>query len=272
MGTIWRVVLVAWMVWIGGEAQAETKISGQAVTYTAQGVTLKGYLALDEARPGKLPAVLVVHEWWGLNDYARNRARMLAELGYAALAVDMYGDGRLAAHPDDAKGFSAALRQDFPTALARFEAAMGFLKTHPRVDAEQMAAIGYCFGGGMVLNMARQGLPLKGVASFHGGLDPMVQAQPGGIRAKILVLHGNDDPMIPPNKVAAFQEEMNKAGADYRFIGYPGATHAFTNPEADALAQRFKLSVAYHPEADQQSWQALKTFLATLFQAPPTGR
>ncbi|MBF0339729.1 MAG: dienelactone hydrolase family protein [Magnetococcales bacterium] len=262
---LWMVGLV-WMSLVAGEVAAEAKISGQSVTYTAQGVTLKGYLAMDESRTGPLPGVLVVHEWWGHNEYARKRARMLAELGYAALAVDMYGDGRQAEHPDDAKGFSSALYKDFPTARARFEAAMTFLSAQPRVDGHKLAAIGYCFGGGMVLNMARQGLPLKGVASFHGSLDPVIPAQPGAIKARILVLHGDADPMIPPAKVAAFREEMSKAGADMTFIGYPGATHAFTNPEADGFAARFKLPVAYHAEADQASWKALQTFLAGLFK------
>ncbi|GAB0057067.1 hypothetical protein SIID45300_01388 [Candidatus Magnetaquicoccaceae bacterium FCR-1] len=249
-----------------GETQAESRITGQPVSYAAQGVTLKGYLAIDESRDGKLPGVLVVHEWWGHNEYARKRARMLAEMGYAALAVDMYGDGKTAEHPDDANGFSSALFKDFPTAQARFEAAMAFLAQQPKVDGTRIAAIGYCFGGGMVLNMARQGVPLKGVASFHGGLDPIVPAKPGAVKARILVLHGDDDPMIPPAKVEAFRTEMKDLGADMRFVGYPGVTHAFTNPEATELGAKFKLPIAYHAEADQKSWQELSTFLAAIFK------
>ncbi|MBF0262704.1 MAG: dienelactone hydrolase family protein [Magnetococcales bacterium] len=249
-----------------GGAHAEAKIVGKPVSYASQGVTLKGYLAIDESRAGKLPGVLVVHEWWGHNEYARKRARMLAEMGYAALAVDMYGDGKTAEHPDDAKGFSSALFKDFPTAKARFEAAMTFLAQQPKVDSSRIAAIGYCFGGGMVLNMARQGVPLKGVASFHGGLDPILPAKPGAVTAKILVLHGDDDPMIPAAKVEAFRAEMKGLGADMRFIGYPGVTHAFTNPDATDLGAKFKLPIAYHAEADQQSWQELTTFLAAIFK------
>src|SRR5512143_934897 len=176
------------MVTILGLAPAHAKVTGKDVEYTAGGVTLKGYLAYDTAKKGKSPGVLVVHEWWGLNDYARERARMLARLGYTALAVDMYGEGKTATHPDDAGKFSSELMQNFDTAKARFLAAEDFLKMQPTVDPGRIAAIGYCFGGGVVLNMARQGADLKGVASFHGSLAAVKPAQPGVAKAKILVL------------------------------------------------------------------------------------
>ncbi|MBF0435408.1 MAG: dienelactone hydrolase family protein [Magnetococcales bacterium] len=240
-------------------------VVGHEVTYSAGGVTMKGYLARDEGLTGLQPGVLVVHEWWGHNDYTRKRATMLAEMGYVALAVDMYGDGKVAKHPDEAQSFSKEAIQNFPVAKGRFEAALNLLREQPHVAKTKIAAIGYCFGGGVVLNMARQGVDLKGVASFHGSLDPMQSAVPGGIRSKILVLTGETDPMVPSAKVEAFKEEMTRAGADFKVISYPGATHSFTNPDADALGREFKLPIAYNKEADQQSWEALRQFLVQSF-------
>lgn len=244
---------------------ALANVVGHEVTYSAGGVTLKGYLARDESQTGTQPGVLVVHEWWGHNDYARKRATMLAEMGYVALAVDMYGDGKVAKHPDEAQAFSKEALRDFPVAKGRFEAALNFLREQTQVAKTKIAAIGYCFGGGVVLNMARQGVDLKGVASFHGSLDPLQPAAPGGIHAKILVLTGEADPMVPPAKVEAFKEEMTQAGAAFKVISYPGVTHGFTNPDADALGREFKLPIAYNKEADQQSWEALRQFLVQSF-------
>ena len=224
-----------------------------------------GYLAYDENIQGRRPAVLVVHEWWGLNDYARMRARLLAELGYTALALDMYGGERVAAHPEDAQKFSAALMKDFDLAKGRFLAGMDFLKEQPTVDPTRVAAIGYCFGGGIVLNMARQEVDLKGVASFHGSLGAVKPAKPGSIKARILVLHGGDDKFITPEQIEAFKKEMTAAGADFRFISYPGALHSFTNPEADAMGKKFNMPIAYNAQADRQSWDELKKFLKEIF-------
>jgi dienelactone hydrolase len=226
---------------------------------------MKGYLAYDESVKGKRPGVLVVHEWWGLNDYARRRARMLAELGYAALAVDMYGEGKQAMHPDDAKAFSSELMKNFDSAKARFIAGMEFLKQQASVDPTRIAAIGYCMGGGVVLNMARQGVDLKGVASFHGSLTPVKPAQPGTVKAKILVLNGADDKFIPLEQIEAFKQEMKSAGADFRFISYPGAVHSFTNPGADELAKKYNMPIAYNAQADKKSWDELKKFLTMIF-------
>jgi dienelactone hydrolase len=249
-----------------GSASAKAMVEGKEVQYSAGGMVMKGYLAFDRNIKGKRPGVLVVHEWWGLNDYARKRANMLAELGYTALAVDMYGGGKTASHPDDAQKFSSAVMHDFPVAKERFEAAMDFLKKQPSVDPSRIAAIGYCFGGGVVLNMARQGVDLKGVASFHGSLTAVKQATPCSIKAKILVLHGADDKFTSPAQVEAFKKEMKEAGADLKFITYPGAMHSFTNPEADSLGKKFNLPLAYNAEADKKSWQELKKFLAAIFK------
>lgn len=244
---------------------ARAEVVGKEVSYQAKGVTMKGYLAYDDKIKGKRPAVLVVHEWWGLNDYARKRARMLAELGYTALAVDMYGDGRQAQHPDDAGKFAGEVRKNRDVARARFEAAMNLVKKQKTVDARKIAAIGYCFGGSVVLEMAREGEPLAAVASFHGGLGTDTPAQPGKVKAPIMVFTGADDPMAPPKDVDAFKAEMDKAGAHYQVVSYPGVKHSFTNPQADEYGKKFNLPLAYNAEADKSSWADLEKFLADAF-------
>ena len=250
----------------GGLSSVYAKVVGKNVEYLSDGVTLKGYLAYDNTIQGKAPGVLVVHEWWGLNDYARKRARMLAELGYTALAVDMYGEGKQAMHPDDAGKFSSEVMMHFDTAKARFMAGEEFLKKQPTVDPDRIAAIGYCFGGGVVLNMARQGADLKGVVSFHGMLAAIKPAEPGAIKARILVLHGADDKFTTPEQIEAFKKEMANANADYKFIAYPGAMHSFTNPEATAYGKKFNLPLAYNKKADEESWSAMKMFLEGIFK------
>lgn len=247
-------------------ATAEPKIVGKTVEYSAQGVVMKGYLAYDESIKGKRPGVLVVHEWWGLDDYARKRARMLAGLGYTALAVDMYGEGKVATHPDDAGKFASELMKNFDVAKARFMTAMDFLKQQETIDPTRIAAIGYCLGGGVVLNLAREGVDLKGVASFHGGLTAVNPAQPGSVKTKILVLNGGADKFTTPEQIKAFKQEMKAAGVDFKFISYPGAMHSFTNPEADVWGKKFNLPVAYNANADKKSWGELKKFLKTIFQ------
>jgi dienelactone hydrolase len=260
------LIAIALILMTAGQISADINVKGKTVDYSVNGVVMKGYLAYDKNIKGKRPGVLVVHEWWGLNDYARKRARMLAKLGYAALAVDMYGDGKQALHPDDAGKFSSELMKNFDVAKSRFIAAMDFLKQQPVVDPGQIAAIGYCFGGGVVLNMARQGVDLKGVASFHGGLTAVKPAQPGSVKAKILVLHGADDKFTTPEQIEAFKQEMKTAGADYKFISYPGAMHSFTNPDADAYGKKFNLPLAYNAAADKRSWNELKGFLKKIFK------
>jgi dienelactone hydrolase len=261
-----KLIVFTFFLGMVGVSAAEPKIQGKTIEYSAQGVVMKGYLAYDENIRGKRPGVLVVHEWWGLNDYARKRAQMLAELGYAALAVDMYGDGRVAMHPDDAGKFSSELMKNFEVAKARFLAAMDFLKQQPTVDSTRIAATGYCLGGGVVLNMARQGVDLKGVASFHGGLTAIKPAQAGMVKAKILVLNGAADKFTTQEQIEAFKQEMKSAGADFQFISYPDAMHSFTNPDADALGKKFNMPIAYNANADKKSWDELKKFLAEIFK------
>ena len=244
----------------------QAAIKGEEVSYKVNEITMKGYLAYDDAIVAKRPGVLVVHEWWGHNEYARMRARKLAEMGYTALAVDMYGDGKTAAHPDEAGKFATAVNSNADERRARFVAAKTLLENHPTVATDEIAAIGYCFGGGVVLNMARDGLNLKAVASFHGALGTNTPAQSGKVKAKILVLNGADDPMADPKIVADFKKEMDSAGVNYKFINYPGAKHSFTNPDADKLAAQFKLPLAYNAEADKASWNELTQFLKTTFK------
>jgi len=242
------------------------KVTAREVEYRAGDTVLKGYLAESSAAKGKRPAVLVVHEWWGHNEYARKRARMLADLGYVALAVDMFGDGKTAQHPEDAGKFAGEAMKNKTVGEARFNAALDFIKQQPKVDPERIATIGYCFGGGVVLHMARQGADLKGVVSFHGSLATDSPAKPGSVKAQVLVFNGDEDKMIPPEQVAAFKEEMTRTGAAFRYVGYPGVMHSFTNPDADSYAKKFNLPLAYNKKADQNSWAETKKFLKKIFK------
>ncbi|AJE02578.1 dienelactone hydrolase family protein [Geobacter pickeringii] len=248
----------------GTPSAALAALQTKEVDYRDGGVTMKGYLAWDDAVPGKRPGMLVVHEWWGLNDYARTRARMLAELGYTALAVDMYGGGKVAGHPDDAGKFAAEVTKNLDLMTARFTAALELLKKQPTVDPARIGAIGYCFGGAVVLNMVRQG-GLAGVASFHGSLASVRPPGQGGVKARVLVMNGGADRFITPEQIGAFTAEMAKAGAGFRFINYAGAKHSFTNPDAGSFAKKFGLDLAYDAAADRQSWDEMSRFFRELF-------
>jgi dienelactone hydrolase len=206
-----------------------------------------------------------VHEWWGHNDYARRRAKQLAEAGYTAFAVDMYGEGKQADHPEDAQKFMEQVMSDAGMARERFTAALEILKSHPHVDAERTGAIGYCFGGAVVLNMARMGVDLDAVASFHGTLQSIVEEAPDSIDTDILVLNGAADPFVPDEQIEAFKEEMKAADADYEIVNYPGVKHAFTNPNADDMGEKFDLPLAYDAEADEDSWEKMKAFFEKVF-------
>jgi dienelactone hydrolase len=240
-------------------------IINKTIDYQVNGVVLKGYLAYDNAIKGKRPGILVVHEWWGLNDYARKRARMLAKLGYTAFALDMYGDGKQATHPDDAKMFASEVMKNLPLEKARFNAGLEILHKEKTVDPHHIAAIGYCFGGGVVLQMARSGVDIAGVASFHGMLATNEPAQSGTVKAKILVMTGADDPFVPPDQVAKFKNEMDAAKVDYKVISYPGAKHSFTNPDSDKYGKKFNLPLAYNKDADWASWQEMQKFFHHIF-------
>jgi len=241
-------------------------VTGKEVSYSAGDTMLKCYLAVDTAIPGPRPGILVVHEWWGHNDYARKRARMLAELGYTALAVDMYGNGKTASHPEDAGKFSGEVRKNMPAAKGRFMAAMALLKAESSTNPDKIAAIGYCFGGGVVLEMARMGVDLDGVASFHGSLGTESPAKKGAIKGKVLVLNGAADPFVKTESIDKFKKEMRAASVDFKFISYPDAKHSFTNPDADSYGKRFKLPLQYNEKADRQSWAEMQTFFKNIFK------
>jgi len=260
-------LLVSTLLFFAMTSLSHAAVQGKEVSYSAGGTTMKGYIAYDDALTGKHPGVLVVHEWWGHNQYARKRARMLAEQGYTALAVDMYGDGKQAQHPSDAQKFSSEVAKNAVMAKARFDAALELLKQQPLVDADNIAAIGYCFGGSVALNMARIGEPLKAVLSFHGGLGTEHPAESGKVKTRIASFTGEADPFISAAQVDAFRQEMDKAGVDYKVVTYPGAMHSFTNPDADKFGQEFKIPLAYNAAADKASWKAGLTFLAESFNA-----
>lgn len=242
-------------------------IQTREVTYQAGDFKMKGFLAWDGDVNVPRPGVLVVHEFWGLNDYPRNRAEMLAELGYTALAVDMYGEGKVAADRDEAGQLMTRLLANMPECRARFAAALALLKNHETVDESRTAAIGYCMGGGIVLHMARYGLDLDVVASFHGSLPLGVAPEGEGaeVTARIVAYNGAADSFIPAEAITAFKAEMEKTGADYQFIQLPGALHGFSNPEATAKGKLFNMPLQYDALADQCSWAHMRLLLQSTF-------
>jgi dienelactone hydrolase len=245
---------------------ASAGLVGKEVSYSTADKTMKGYYVYDDAVQGPRPAVMVVHEWWGLNEYSRSRAEMLAKMGYAALAVDMYGDGKTADHPDDAGKFAAEVMQSLPVMKDRFNAALSLLKKSKFVDTTRIAAIGYCFGGGVVLAMAREGADLKAVATFHGSIATEHPAEKGMVKAKVLVCNGADDKFVSADAIKSLKSEMKAAGADFKFINYPGAIHGFSNPGATELGKKFSMAIAYNKNADTKSWAELQKFLKRSFK------
>lgn len=221
---------------------------GTAVVYAAKG-----------KKPG--PGVIVVHEWWGLNDYARNRARQLAEQGFTAIAVDMYGHGKIADHPKDAKAFMEAAFAEPEKMNARFNAARELLAAERNVDPAKIYGVGYCFGGAVVLNQARMGADLAGVASFHGSLGTTSPAKEGSVKARLLVATGGADPMVPAQQVGQFVTEMSSAGAALELLSFPGVLHSFTNPGATEVGKQYEMPLAYDEAADKASWDALMQFI-----------
>jgi dienelactone hydrolase len=236
------------------------------ITYTDNTTTMNGYVVFDSADAGKRPAVIVVHEWWGMNDYTKMRARELAKLGYVAMAIDVFGNGKTADNPDSAGKYAMPFYQNPQMAKARIDAAVEKIKTYGMVDTSNIGAIGYCFGGGILLNTVRLGdYDLKGIVSFHGSL---IGTPPNRdlLKSKILVCHGNDDKFVSAADVVTFKKQMDSIGAAYTFKGYDGATHAFTNPNATAMGEKFKLPIAYNAAADTASWNEMKSFFSTLFK------
>ena len=244
---------------LAGGAQA--KVITQNVAYQQDGTALEGYLAYDDAIKGPRPGVLVVHEFWGLNDYVKIRARQLAEMGYVALAADMYGKGVVTKDPQEARRLAGHLRGT-PLLRQRALAAFQLLKQNKLVDLQRLAAIGFCFGGTTVLELAYSGADLAGVVSFHGGLIPLKPEDAKNVKAKFLVLHGADDPLVKPEEIAAFQDGLRKAGVDWQMIYYGDAVHSFTNPDAGNDKSK---GAAYNAPAAARSWKQMQLFFQEIF-------
>jgi dienelactone hydrolase len=251
--------MVAALLCLTSVAGAEVK--SKVIDYKQGDTQLQGLLAWDDAAKGKRPGVLIVHEWWGNTQQARDQALRLAkDAGYVAFALDMYGKGKVTTHPKDAQAFMAEATKDPKTVDARFNAALDILKQSPQVDPSKIGAIGYCFGGGVVLTEVRKGADLQVVATFHGALKTDHPAKPGTVKPRILVMTGGADPTVPADQVEAFRKEMTDAGAKFEIITYPGAKHGFTNPDADKAGID---ALAYNADADKKSWAAM---LATFKQ------
>jgi dienelactone hydrolase len=233
-------------------------IKTETVEYTEGPTKLEGFLAYDDAAKGKRPGVVIVHEWMGLGDYVKGRAKQLAELGYVAFAADIYGKGVRPKNTDEAKAQVMIYKGDRNLMRARAKAAYDTLKNNPKVDAGKMLAMGYCFGGTTAIEMALSGLPLKGVVSFHGGLDfPSLATDAKNIKAPLLILHGAVDPNVPPDQVNTFTKALEQNKVDYEFVAYSGAVHAFTQPQAGNDPSK---GAAYNEKADKRSFQAMKDF------------
>lgn len=231
------------------------RVEGQLLEYATGGTTYQGYLAHNANDAEPRPAVLVVHEWWGLDDYARARADQLAALGFVAFAVDMYGNGRTATHPDEAGEFSRQVMQDWPAARAKLEAAMAKVSEHPAVAKGGMAAIGYCFGGGIVMNMALSGMPIKAAISFHGS-PTQAAPNPQPFSGLVQIHNGAADSLVERDALHAMVDALKGQGGNVEVIHYPEAMHGFSNPYADAKATEYSLPLEYHAAADAASWQA----------------
>jgi dienelactone hydrolase len=245
-------------------APAAAEVKTKEVTYTHDGKTFRGYLAWDDAATGKRPGVLVLHEWWGLEEYEKGRAKQLAELGYVAFAADMYGEGKVVNHPDDARKMATELRENVEIWRGRAQAALDVLKKDERVDAQKLAAIGYCFGGSTALQLAYTGADLDAVVTFHSSLPTPTPEQARAIKGRILVCHGADDKFIPEESIQKFKDALDAAKVNYRIETYPGAVHSFTVPTAD---ERKVPGLAYNAEADKKSWASMKALFDQVFGA-----
>ncbi len=243
---------------------SDTVMITKEATYASDGKNFKSFVAYTGDSTTVKPVVLVIPEWWGLDSYAQYRAKKLAELGYFAMALDFYGDGKVTDNPGDAQKWAGPFYEDPALGRQAFDAARAELTKFPNADASKVVVIGYCFGGAQALNMGRQEGDLKGAVSFHGSL--MTGVKPNNNSVKILVLNGEADTFVSQDEITAFKAEMDSAKIDYKFVNYPGALHAFTNPDATETGKKFNLKVEYNKEADERSWEELKTFLTDVFK------
>ncbi len=244
-------------------AMAETEIQTEPVTYQIGDQSYEGCVSRPVKLEGKVPGILVAHDWTGFGPFPQARAEQLARLGYVALALDMYGQGIHAKNPEEAGKLAAPFYKDPALFRTRAQAALAQLLKQPGVDPGRIGAIGFCFGGATVLELARSGADLRAVVTFHGSLKTSRPALPGAIKAKeLLILHGANDPLVPPAEVATFKQEMDDAGVTYKFIAYPGAVHAFTNPEA---GNDLSKPTAYNPQAAEAAYGEMRAFFARRF-------
>ena len=258
-----RMLVAAIALLLG--AAAEAVMHQESITYRDGDTELKGILYWDDAFVGKRPGILVAHEWWGLNDYAKLRAEMLAEMGYVAFAADLYGDGRITRHADEAKGWMQQIASNVDSWQRRAALALDQLVAHQKTDTDRLGAIGYCFGGATVMQLAYAGAELDGVASFHGSLPPATPEQSARVRGRVLVAHGDADSFIPASRISAFKDALTQAGVDWEINIYSAAKHGFTNPYADGYGLE---GLAYQEEADRRSWQRMLAFFEELFVDP----
>jgi dienelactone hydrolase len=244
---------------------AHAEIQTQEIEYTQNGTSLKGYLVYNSTIKEKRPGILVVHEWWGHNEHARDRARMLAKIGYTALAVDMYGNGKVADHPKKASELMNAAFNDWDTSQARFNEAKEVLQSHKTVDAERIGAIGFCFGGTVSLRMARGGEDLDGVVAFHSALP--LQPTITNMKASLLVINGSQDGFLKPETVGSFSSQMMAGNADFTYMSLTGTKHSFTNKQADEFSKKFNIpSLQYNKQSDERSWAAMQKFFQRVFK------
>lgn len=265
MTTMKTVTSVATLSFALATSQVMAEMQTETIEYQIDDQTFTGYMAWDDELEGKRPGVLVVHEWWGHNEFAREQAEKLAASGYTAFALDMYGAGKLADHPDTAQKFMQEATRDIEQVKARFLKAKSLLAEHESVDSTRIAAQGYCFGGAVVLNMARLGVDLDGVVSFHGPLGSPLKAEPGTVKARVQVYTGGADKMVPSEQVAGLVQEMQDAEVDLTLVSFPGVQHSFTNPGADRFAENFGMPVGYDEAAATRSWQGTMRFYEEIF-------
>ncbi len=256
-------ILLSTLVALTWSAIAQAALQTQVVEYRQGDTVLEGYLAYDDDFEGARPGVMVVHEWMGIGEYVRQRVEQLAQMGYVAFAADIYGQGVRPSTPEAAGAEASKYRADRGLLRDRAQAGLSILQNHALTQPDKVAAIGYCFGGGTVLELARSGADVAGVVSFHGNLDTPNPLDAQNIQAKVLVLHGAVDPYVPPEQVAAFEAEMTEANVDWQLISYGGVVHSFTNPEAGDDPSD---GVAYDAQADRRSWTAMQQFFQALFE------
>ena len=261
MGTISRIA-VASLLALSAVSGVEAEVKTRTVTYHDGAIPLRGYLAWDDAATAKRPGVLVVHEWWGLNDYAKRRARMLAALGYVAFAVDMYGDAKVTEHGSEASAWAKQITANIAGWRHRALAGLHALREQAEVDPKRIAAIGYCFGGATVMEMAYAGADLKGVVSFHGSLPIPSEEEAREVKARVLAAHGAADAFVPAARLARFQQALEQAGVDWHMVIYGEARHGFTNPGANAYGIE---NIRCNHEADERSWRHMQQFLDEIF-------